>query len=244
MRLLKASQEGPCRGKFSPETGDLGPIDELKGLLRYPDYSAHYLLGANPMEKSALYYETPVRYFTGPGLRNTRPTLESAFRRAKELNIANVLVASCSGETAFQALELLHPGIKLVVVSHVTGFLKPNHQEMPDRVRQELLDKGATVLTCQHAFGGVGRGIRNKLGTYQVDEIVAYALRTFGHGTKVAIELALMAADAGLVRTDEDVISVGGSGKGADTALLLRPANSADFLELKVKEVICKPAQP
>ena len=129
------------------------------------------------------------------------------------------------------------------MVSHVTGFLEPNRQEMSDDVRQELLDKGAAVLTCQHAFGGVGRGIRKKLGAYQVDEIAAYTLRTFAHGTKVAIELALMAADAGLVRTDEDVISVGGSGKGADTALVLRPANSADFLDLKVKEVICKPSR-
>ena len=63
-------------------------------------------------------------------------------------------------------------------------------------------------------------------------------LRTFGHCAKVAIELALMAADAGLARTDEAVISGGGSGKGVDTALVLRPANSADFLELVAKEVM------
>jgi hypothetical protein len=194
------------------------------------------------MKGTAPYYETPVRYFRRPGPRNTEPTLESVRRRAIELNIRTVLVASCSGETAFKALELLGTQINIVVVSHVTGFLEPNQQEMPDQVRQELIDRGVAVLTCQHAFGGVGRGVRKKLGAYQVDEIIAYALRTFGHGTKVAIELALMAADAGLVRTDEDVISVGGSGKGVDTALVLRPANSADFLDLVVKEVICKPA--
>jgi hypothetical protein len=97
------------------------------------------------------------------------------------------------------------------------------------------------VLTCQHAFGGVGRAVRNKLSTYQVDEIMAYTLRIFGQGIKVAIELALMAADAGLVRTDEDVISVGGSGSGADSAIVLQPANSSRFFDLKVKEIICKP---
>ena len=99
------------------------------------------------------------------------------------------------------------------------------------------------MLTAQHAFGGVGGGIRKQLGSYQVDEIIAYTLRIFGQGTKVAIELALMAADAGLVRTDEDIISVAGTGKGVDTAILLQPANSADFLKLKVKEVICKPSK-
>jgi hypothetical protein len=105
-----------------------------------------------------------------------------------------------------------------------------------------LISKGVAVLTAQHAFGGVGRGIRKKLGSYQVDEIIAYTLRIFGNGTKVAIELALMAADAGLVRTDQDIISVAGTSKGVDTALVLRPANSADFLSLVVKEIICKPA--
>jgi len=67
-------------------------------------------------------------------------------------------------------------------------------------------------------------------------------LRLFGQGTKVAVELPLMAADAGLVRTDEDVISIGGTGRGADTALVIQPANSFNIFDLKVKAVICKPA--
>ena len=102
--------------------------------------------------------------------------------------------------------------------------------------------KGVTVLTCTHAFGGVGRGIREKLSTYQVDEIIAHTLRMFGQGAKVAVELALMAADAGKVRTDKDVISIGGTKKGADTALVLQPANSARIFSLKVREIICKPS--
>ena len=50
-----------------------------------------------------------------------------------------------------------------------------------------------------------------------------------------------MAADAGLVRTDEDIIVIGGTGQGADTAVVLRPVNSEDFFDLKVKEILCKP---
>jgi hypothetical protein len=76
-----------------------------------------------------------------------------------------------------------------------------------------------------HAFGGVGRGVRNKVGTYQVDEVMAYTLRIF-------------------VRTDGDMISVGGTGKGTDTALVLRPATSAHLFDLRVREVICKPSNP
>lgn len=197
----------------------------------------------NPTKTSASCYETPVLYFNEPGPRDTGQVLECVRRRAKELNIKAVLLASVSGATALTARQILDPEIHIIAVSHVTGFVKPDHQEMPAGVRQKLISKGISVLTAQHAFGGVGRGIRRQLGSYQVDEIIAYALRIFGQGTKVAIELALMAADAGLVRTDEDIISVAGTGKGVDTALVLQPANSADFLKLKVKEIICKPSK-
>ncbi|UCF58089.1 MAG: hypothetical protein JSW15_03835 [Deltaproteobacteria bacterium] len=189
-----------------------------------------------------MYDDIECRYFKKPGPKNTEGVLEAVSRRAKELGIDKVLVATCSGKTAFSALEIFDPALTIIAVTHVTGFREPNYQELSEKARQELESKGVTVLTCQHAFGGVGRAVRNKLATYQVDEIIAYTLRTFGQGTKVAIELTLMAADGGLIRTDEDVISIGGTGKGADTALLLRPANSFNLFDLKVKEIICKPA--
>lgn len=188
------------------------------------------------------YHDVTCRYFKQPGPKNTERVLEAVSRRARELGIKKVVVATCSGQTAVRALEILDPELKIIAVTHVTGFRVPNHQELPGDVRQELESKGVTVLTCQHAFGGIGRAVRNKLSTYQVDEIVAYTLRTFGQGTKVAIELTMMATDAGLIRTDEDVISVGGTGRGADSALVLRPANSFNFFDLKVKEIVCKPA--
>ena len=194
-------------------------------------------------DESTLFEDFHCRFFKKPGPQNTSAVMEIVSRRAKELGIDTILVATCGGYTAFQALESLGPEYKIIAVTHVTGFREPNHQELSLDARKELESKGVTVLTCQHAFGGVGRGVRNKLSTYQTDEIIAYTLRTFGEGTKVAIELALMAADAGLVRTDTDIISIGGTGKGADTALVLQPANSFKFFDLKVKEIICKPAQ-
>lgn len=190
----------------------------------------------------SLYENIQCRYFKKPGPQNTKAVLEIVLKRARELAVKKILLATNSGRTAFEALDVLGLDFKIMAVTHVTGFQKPNHQELSEEVCRELKSKGIAILTCQHAFGGIGRAIRNKLSTYQMDEIVAFVLRTFGQGTKVAIELALMAADAGLVRTDEDVISIGGTGKGADTALLLKPANSFHFFDLKVKEIICKPA--
>jgi hypothetical protein len=194
------------------------------------------------MSESATFEEARTLYFEKAGPRNTRPVLEAVARRADALSIDRVLLPTCSGKTALEALELLPSSLHVVAITHVTGFREPDHQELDDGVRQELEERGVTVYTGQHAFGGVGRAVRNKMSTYQVDEIMANTLRVFGHGTKVAVELALMAADAGLVRTDRDVISAGGTMSGVDTALVLRPANSFRFFDLKVREMICKPA--
>ena len=188
------------------------------------------------------YKDLTCRYFSRPGGRNTDLVLEAVERRAAELGIRDILVATCSGQTAFAALKKLSPERRIIAVTHFTGFAKPNDQELSEENRSILQNLGVQVLTCQHAFGGVARGIRCKLGTYQVDEVMAYTLRTFGQGTKVAIELTLMAADAGLIRTDKDVISIGGTASGADTALVIKPANSSRVFEMKIREIICKPA--
>jgi hypothetical protein len=179
-------------------------------------------------------------YFAESGSTNTEKTLEIAKKRAEQLGIKTIVVASTSGETGVKAVKLF-ANYKVVVVTHSTGFPVPDVQELTQQNRADIAEKGGTVLTATHAFGGVGRAIRRMFNTYQVDEIIAHTLRVFGQGTKVACEIALMAADAGLIRTDEEVISIGGSASGADTALVIKPAHTHDFFELKVKEVLCKP---
>ena len=97
------------------------------------------------------------------------------------------------------------------------------------------------VLTAAHAFAGLSTATKNKHDMPGIGVIIADTLRTFGQGLKVACEISLMAADAGLVRTDEDIISIGGSARGADTALVLTPTNTRRFFDLKVREILCKP---
>jgi uncharacterized protein len=179
-------------------------------------------------------------YFSQPGKDNTGRTLEAALARAEELGIDHLIVASTSGETGLKAARLFQ-GKKVVIVSHSTGFIKPDFQQMKKEYRNLIEESGAQVLTCQHALGGVGRAVRKKLETYELEEIIAYTLRLFGQGTKVAVEIALMAADAGLVSTQKPCISIGGTNDGADTALLLKPAHAQDFFDLKIMEFIAKP---
>jgi len=179
-------------------------------------------------------------YFDTRGPDCTEETLRLALARAEALGIRDVIVATTRGATGARAAELFQ-GYNLVVVTHSTGFARPDFQELTDEYRVAIERLGGRILTAQHAFGGVGRAVRKKLDTYQVDEIMAYTLRVFGEGLKVAVEVALMAADAGLVRTDREAIAIGGTGRGADTAVVLTPANAQTFFDLRIHEIICKP---
>jgi len=184
--------------------------------------------------------EVSTVYFENPGKENTEAVLDIARRRAEERSIKTILVASTTGETAVKAAEALS-GLRIIAVSHVAGFRGPGTQEFTEENRKILEAKGGTVLTAAHAFSGVSRALRTKLDTVSIGDIIANTLRIFGQGTKVCCEIALMAADAGLMRTDEEIICIGGSGHGADTAVVLNPINSNDFFDLKVKEILCKP---
>jgi len=182
-------------------------------------------------------------YFDEPGPSNTKRTLEIAQQRSNELDINTILVASTRGNTGALAAAMFGDR-NLVVVSHSTGFVERNVQQLTDENRAAIEAAGVTILTCQHALGGVNRAVRKKLGTYLTDEIIAYTLRIFGQGTKVCVEIALMAADAGLATVGEPCIAVAGSGRGADTAMVLVPANAQEFFDLRVMEILAKPHRP
>ena len=179
-------------------------------------------------------------YFDSPGPENTEEVLRLAKERAEELNIEDIVVASTRGETGVRASEVFR-GFNVVIVSHYTGFEEPGVQQMSDENRRKIEKNGGRVLTCIHAFSGVERAIRNKFGTAYPAEIMAQTLRLFGEGIKVAVEITVMAADAGLVPIDEDVIAIAGTSRGADTALVIRPANSTGIFNLTIKEIVAKP---
>ena len=180
-------------------------------------------------------------YFEKPGPENTDETLRLAKERAESLSVKNIVVASTTGATGVKASEIFGEGYNLVVVTHVTGFREPNVQELTPENRAILERRHVKIVTAAHSFGGIGRVVHKKFGSVQIDGVIAQVLRLFGQGMKVACEIACMAADAGFIRTDEDAISIGGTSRGADTAILLRPSNTHTFFDMKIKEIICKP---
>jgi len=184
--------------------------------------------------------ECKVTYFEKPGLQNTDLTLKLAKERAEQLDIKNIVVASYTGVTGVKASEVFE-GYNLIVVAGVVGFTEPNvHGLLPEN-RSLIERNGGKVIHAAHAFGTLGRAVNRRFGAIQVDEIIAHVLRLFGQGIKVACEVTCMAADAGLIRTDEEAIGIGGSGGGADAAMVLKPSNTHTFFDIKIKEIICKP---
>ena len=179
-------------------------------------------------------------YFDNPGQENTEETLRIARARAEELGISTIVVATTVGDTAVRSVEVFE-GMKVIAVTHVAGMREPDTQEFTDENRQKVESKGGIVLTTTHAFTGIDGAMRKKFRMFLLGDVIANTLRIFGQGMKVVPEIALMAADAGLVRTDEDIIAIAGTGRGADTAVVLRPTNTSDFFDMKVREVLCKP---
>lgn len=195
--------------------------------------------------------EGKISYFDKIGPDNTEATLKIARQRADELGIKTILIASTRGETAVRAADVFK-GCKVVAVGHATGFREPNKNEFTDENRRAFESKGGVVLFASHTMTGLTRRPTPPAapGTppapltgpiLEVGDIIANSLRILGAGFKVVVECACMAADAGLINTGEDIMAIAGSGRGADTAVVMRAANARDLFRTRITEILCKP---
>jgi uncharacterized protein len=184
-------------------------------------------------------------FFDKPGTGNTADAARFSRERAEELGLTTVVVASSSGETAQVFFEALKgSGIQLVVVTHVVGFAKPGEWEFSAGTAQELRTRGVKIVTGTHALSGLERALSRspKIGGGSRTEAIAEALRrVVAIGLKVAVECVLIAADQGAIGIEKEVIAVGGTASGADTVCVIRPAHTADFFSLQVREIVAMP---
>jgi len=181
-------------------------------------------------------------YFDEPGPGNTSETLALAVEAAERRGAGHVVVASNTGATARELLEKRgSAGFEVVCVTHHVGFRGPGKDEMDAGVRRELAERGVKLLTTTHLFSNVERGVMNAFGGIYPAGVIAQTLKLFGEGTKVCVEISVMALDAGLVPHGRVVVAVGGTGRGADTCLVLRPAHSREFFRTQIHEIVCKP---
>jgi len=159
-----------------------------------------------------------VTYFETPGRENIGGTLELVKKRAEELGIRDVVVASTRGFTAEKAFDAFK---ETVVTLTIVGI---GRDSFPRDLLGRLEEEGHNVIFSRET-------------SYEYPDLVKTAYRRFCEGVKVAPEIAMIAAQKGLVPTDEEVISIG----KWDTAMVIKPSTDDRFSELEIKELICKP---
>lgn len=199
--------------------------------------SKHKFQKVNVMKKNITYFEKT-------GSSNTEETIKLAYERALELGISNIVVATSHGSTALKVAEVFKDAhFRIVAVTICEGW-KEEGWLMNEDEKAELLAKKIRVYTGVHALGDdVNSAFTDKYGGKSINEIVCNTLYRFCQGMKVCVEITLMAADAGLIPVGKDVIAIGGTSAGADTAIVISPAYPRKFLDLKIKEIIAKPRE-
>jgi hypothetical protein len=182
-----------------------------------------------------------ILYFTEPDEVNTDETLKAVKERADEFKIRDIIVASTRGGSGLKAVAAFKD-YNVVVVTHSTGFREPGVQELSEEMAEKIKAGGGRILTATHAFSGVNRAIQKKFDTVYPTGIIAQTLRLFSQGMKVCVEITAMAADAGMIPVDKYVVAIAGSGRGADTAIVVKPATAHNLFDMVIKEIITKPS--
>jgi hypothetical protein len=178
--------------------------------------------------------EEKITYFEEPGMVNTEETLRLAIERAKARGIKKIVVASTRGDTArVLAEKLTGTGITMVVIPHMYGW--GQGQRFPQELVKELEKQGHAVHFATNLFH------TEELYGISTPRVMAFLLRTFSQGMKVCVEILMMAVDGGHVAVGENVVVVAGTGRGADTAVLIQAASSRKMPDLHIQEIICKP---
>ncbi len=181
--------------------------------------------------------------FENAGKQNTAETVRIAIEKAMELDCP-IVAASTMGVTAdalLTAAEKAGFKNKIIIVRGCSSRQRSGVNLMKPEVRDALLARGAVIVTAAHALSAGERSISGKHhGAYPL-ELMAETLRCFGHGTKVCFEVAVMALDADALPFGVPVVAVGGTHRGADTAVVITPSYSASLLDTVVHEILCKP---
>jgi len=199
----------------------------------------------------------PCVYLEKAGRDNTDKVVKIVLERLSEGDIKTVVVASTTGYTACKFSDAL-PGqsgvtepdsVRLVSVAE-TPLLREWGHEYPclDSETKEKLERRGVIVADKVPYllhSSVLDYSRWKAPS--AEEILRETLYAFGQGLKVAVEVALIAVASGFIEPFQDVIAVGGTSRGADTAIVVRATfpnhvfSQDDAKRLKIREILCKP---
>ena len=193
----------------------------------------------------------PCVYFEKPGRHNTDQVVQVVVQRLAAGDLDTVVVASTTGYTATRFADALQgrDGITLISVAE-TPLIREWGAEYPclkPEARQDLERRGVIVADKipYLLHSSVLDYSQWKVPT--PEEILRETLYAFGQGLKVAVEVVLIAVASGFLEPFQEVVAVGGTSRGADTAVVLNATfpnhvfSQDTAKRLKIREVLCKP---
>lgn len=177
-----------------------------------------------------------ITYFERPGEDNTSAVFDLVDAALAENGITKIVLASTRGTTARHAMDRYKgKGVTLVIVPHQYGFGPTGQQRFPQDLATRARQEGHAVYYGTMLFH------QDKLWGTGTPQVVANFLRFFGQGVKVCVEILLMASNGGLVEAGEEAVVVAGTGRGADTALIMTGGTSVSPSPVHVSQILCKP---
>ena len=188
-------------------------------------------------------------YFEEPGEQNTDDVIEAVKKRLYTTGIKHVVVASTRGKTAVKFAEALGNQVGLISVSE-PQYIRESGSEWPimDPANKKMLEElGVTVLDKAPYVFHSSVLEDSKWSQATPETLMREVFYTMGQGFKVAVEVVLTAVACGVLEPYQDVIGVGGTSRGADTALVLRATYPATVLSkdsskrLEIREIIAMP---
>jgi len=184
-----------------------------------------------------------VIYFAKGGPANTGICLD-CIEAALPDGFEDIVVAATCGDTAVAlGKRLAGRNLNIIAVTHSAGFKSPSELEINPETLATLRGLGVKVYTGTILTHSIETALAAEFGGIYPTIIIAQSLRRLGQGTKVACEIVMEACDAGLIPENKEVIAVAGTGRGADTAVIVKSAASKRFLSLKVLEYLAKPRE-
>ena len=215
-----------------------------------------------------------VEYFDRPGPVNTSKVIALCKQRAKKLGVRHIVVASLTGKSAIKVAKAFsNMNIKVTSVRYLPcgvwmveddcgaydsiseleemrhEWIRKGLERVPIEYSKEDLNRlnelGVKIIGGTPPLSNIDRSFMKKYGGISIQETINETLRLFCPGTRVCVEVALMAADNGAVPVDEEIIVMAGTERGLDTAVVLKPSYSVKIFDLyegmEIREIICKP---
>lgn len=185
--------------------------------------------------------EKKLTLFEEPGEINTEKCIEIAGDNLK-FGYKYIVLATTAGTTAVKfGKHFKDAPVKIVAVTHSTGFEKPSVQQVSEKTKDEIKSLGIELFTGTILTHSLETALSKKYSGLYPAQIIASTYRTICQGVKVCAEIVMEACDAGLIPESEEVIAVAGTGWGADTVCIVKSRASKRFLDLRILEILAKP---